>query len=91
MYTYSRNTYFFHDGKDQRWAEVNKHDIHEYRARMVEYLRDIERDGAKLVWEEGMDSHVPVDMRRGLIMTGGDGVSGLGYLAMGAQLTRRKL
>lgn len=76
MFTYSRNTYFFHnEEKGGQWESVGPTEIRKYRSKMVDYLRDVERSGGKLVWEKGMDDHVPVDKRRGLILTGGQGVS----------------
>lgn len=76
FYTYSRNTYFFHtEDKVKLWEGISKSDIRRYRSKMVEYLRNVEREGQKLVWEKGMDDHVPLDKRRGLIFTGGKGVS----------------
>lgn len=77
MYTYARNTYFFHDGdKPQQWEKIGPTEIRRYRQKMVEYLRSVEREGGKLVWEKGMDDVVPKESRRGLIYTGGEGVSG---------------
>ena len=76
MYTYARNTYFFHDGdKPQQWEKIGPTEIRRYRQKMVEYLRSVEREGGKLVWEKGMDDAVPKESRRGLIYTGGEGVS----------------
>jgi alpha 1,2-mannosyltransferase len=73
FYTYSRNTYFFHgEDKQQFWEATGPDQIREYRSKMVEYLRNVERKGGKLVWEKGMDGGKP---KRGLIMTGGQGVS----------------
>lgn len=73
--TYNRDWYFFHNGKVEQWTALTGGDVMRYRNKMVEYLRTVEREGGKLVWEDGMDSHVPVDQRRGLIFTAGDGVS----------------
>lgn len=76
MFTYSRNTYFFHNGDiTNHWESIGPTEIRKYRSKMVEYLRDVEREGGKLVWEKGMDDHVPENLRRGLILTGGQGVS----------------
>ncbi|KAK1927346.1 mannosyltransferase putative-domain-containing protein [Papiliotrema laurentii] len=74
MFTYSRNTYFFHNGDvTDHWAAIGPTEIRKYRSKMVEYLRNVERQGGKLVWEKGMDDHVPKHLRRGLILTGGQG------------------
>lgn len=77
FYTYNRNTYFFHvDGnKPEQWEALNSGDVARYRHTLVDYLRKVEKQGEKLVWEDGMDSHVPKNERRGLIFTAGDGVS----------------
>lgn len=75
FYTFNRNTYFFHDGKPEQWEQITPTDVKRYRTKLVDYLKGVEREGGKLVWEEGMDAAVPVDQRRGLIYTAGDGVS----------------
>lgn len=93
FYTYSRNTYFFHtEDKVRLWEGISKSDIRRYRSKMVEYLRNVEREGQKLVWEKGMDDHVPLDRRRGLIFTGGKGVSparATGHLGISADYRKR--
>lgn len=76
MFTYSRNTYFFHtDDKIQLWGSIGPTDVRRYRSKMVEYLRKVERSGKKLVWEKSMEDGVPKELRRGLIMSGGEKVS----------------
>lgn len=79
FYTFNRNTYFFHDGKPEQWEQITPTDVKRYRNKIVEYMRDIEREGGKLVWEDGMDADVPVSDRRGVIYTVGDGVSSLSF------------
>lgn len=74
FYTYSRNTYFFHDGKPEQWEKISPTDIRRYRSKMVDYLRGVEREGGKLVWDESMQKDTPKDMRRGIILTGNEGV-----------------
>ena len=74
FYTYSRNTYFFHDGKPEQWEKISPTDIRRYRSKMVDYLRGVEREGGKLVWDESMQKNTPKDMRRGIILTGNEGV-----------------
>lgn len=75
FYTYSRNTYFFHDGKPEQWEQITPTDIRRYRSKMVDYLRGVEREGGKLIWDESMQKDTPNDMRRGIILTGNEGVS----------------
>ena len=75
FYTYSRNTYFFHDGKPEQWERIGSTDVRRYRSKMVDYLRGVERAGGKLVWEPSMEAHVSLQDRRGLIFTGDEGVS----------------
>lgn len=75
MYTYSRNTYFFHEGKDNEWSKVTKDDVRRYRQKMVDYFRALEREGTALVWDKSMEAKTPANQRRGIIYTGGEGVS----------------
>ena len=75
MYTYNRNAYFFHDDKPGQWERIGRMEIRRYRSKMVDYLRGVEREGGRLVWEPDMERDVPKDQRRGLIYTGGEGVS----------------
>ena len=75
FYTYSRNTYFFHDGKPEQWERIGPIEIRRYRSKMVDYLRGVEREGGKLVWDQSMEVDVPVEDRRGIILTGNEGVS----------------
>jgi alpha 1,2-mannosyltransferase len=42
---------------------------------MVDYLRGVEREGGKLVWDKSMEKDTPKDMRRGIVLTGNEGVS----------------
>ncbi|WVR09404.1 hypothetical protein IAU60_006471 [Kwoniella sp. DSM 27419] len=72
FYTYSRNTYFFHDGKPEQWEQIGPTDIRRYRSKMVDYLRGVERDGGKLVWDKSLEQHTPVEDRKGIIFTGGE-------------------
>lgn len=74
FYTYSRNTYFFHDGKPEQWEQISPTDIRRYRSKMVDHLRSVEREGGKLVWDPSMEKDTPKDMRRGIILTGNEGV-----------------
>ncbi|WVQ95170.1 hypothetical protein IAU59_002264 [Kwoniella sp. CBS 9459] len=73
FYTYSRNTYFFHDGKPEQWEKIGPSEIRRYRSKIVDYLRSVEREGGKLVWDASMEGNVPVENRRGIIFTGGEG------------------
>lgn len=73
FYTYGRNTYFFHNGKPEQWQNLGRDDVRMYRSRMVDALRDLEREGRQLVWEPEMLG--PEGAKRGLIFTGGGGVS----------------
>lgn len=75
MFTFARNTYFFHDGKDEEWKKVSKDDVRRYRQKMVDYFRSLDREGKKIIWDKSMEASTPVDQRRGLIYTGGEGVS----------------
>jgi len=75
FYTYARNTYFFHDGKPEQWEKIGPTDVRRYRSKMVDYLRRVEREGGKLVWEPSMEAHVSTKDRRGIILTGDVGVS----------------
>lgn len=75
FYTYARNTYFFHEGKDERWHKVSRDDIRRYRQKIVDYFRALDREAIPIVWDKSMEADVPVDQRRGLIYTGGEGVS----------------
>lgn len=74
FYTFSRNTYFFHDGKPEQWEKLGRDEVRKYRSKMVDSLRDIEREGTPLVWEPEMLGEGGV-VKRGLIFTGGGGVS----------------
>jgi alpha 1,2-mannosyltransferase len=74
FYTYSRNTYFFHDGKPEQWEKITKDDVKKYRAKMVEYLRNVEREGGKLVWDKSMEEGIPKEERKGIILTSNEGV-----------------
>jgi alpha 1,2-mannosyltransferase len=76
FYTYNRNVYFFHDGKPEQWERVSPTDIRRYRSKMVDYLRGVEREGGKLVWDPSMEAGVPKDQRKGIIYAAGEGVSG---------------
>jgi hypothetical protein len=73
FYTYTRNTYFFHhQGNEEKWRALDKAEIRKYRNKIVEYLRGVESSGGHVVWEESMERDVPINMRKGIIMTGGD-------------------
>ncbi|ORY29660.1 mannosyltransferase putative-domain-containing protein [Naematelia encephala] len=73
FYTFSRNTYFFHDGKPEQWERVGPSDIRRYRSKIVDYLRGVEREGGRLVWDPSMEADVPRELRRGIIFTGAEG------------------
>ncbi|WVW85356.1 hypothetical protein I302_107394 [Kwoniella bestiolae CBS 10118] len=73
FYTFSRNTYFFHDGKPEQWEKVDPTEIRRYRSKMVDYLRTVEREGGQLVWDKSMEKDVLPEDRRGIILTGGEG------------------
>lgn len=75
FYTYSRNTYFFHDGLDERWHKVTKDEVRRYRQKIVDFFRTLDRENKPIVWDKSMEENTPVDQRRGLIYTGGEGVS----------------
>ncbi|WWC63550.1 uncharacterized protein I303_106154 [Kwoniella dejecticola CBS 10117] len=75
FYTFSRNTYFFHDGKPEQWEKVSPTEIRRYRSKMIDYLRTVEREGGKLVWDDSMERDIPLEDRRGIILTGGEGKS----------------
>ena len=77
FYTFSRNTYFFHDGKPEQWEQIGPAEIRRYRSKMVDYLRGVEREGGKLVWDKSLEKDTPKEMRRGIILTGNEGVSQL--------------
>ncbi|ODO11043.1 hypothetical protein I350_01645 [Cryptococcus amylolentus CBS 6273] len=72
FYTYSRNTYFFHDGKPEQWEQIGPNDIVRYRAKIVDYFREVEREGGRLIWDQSMEAEAKED-RRGIIFTGGEG------------------
>jgi alpha 1,2-mannosyltransferase len=74
FYTYNRNVYFFHEGKQEQWERITPSDIRRYRSKIVDYLRGVERDGGKLVWDKSMEEGVPKEMRRGIIYAAGEGV-----------------
>jgi alpha 1,2-mannosyltransferase len=67
--------YFFHEGKQEQWERITPSDIRRYRSKIVDYLRGVERDGGKLVWDKSMEDGVPKEMRRGIIYAAGEGVS----------------
>ncbi|WWC90587.1 uncharacterized protein L201_005523 [Kwoniella dendrophila CBS 6074] len=73
FYTFSRNTYFFHDDKPEKWEKITPNEIRRYRSKIVDYLRSVEREGGKLVWDKSMESNVPEADRKGIILTGGEG------------------
>lgn len=70
FHTFARNTYFFHEGKDDRWRAVTKDDVRRYRQKMVDYFRQLDRDGQKIVWDKSMEAGVSRSERRGIIYTG---------------------
>ena len=72
MYTYSRMTYFFNQGKEEEWKSIGHADIRKYRNKMIAYLKDVEEAGGSLVWTPGDVG----GSGRGIVMTGGEGVSG---------------
>ncbi|GMK55928.1 hypothetical protein CspeluHIS016_0209840 [Cutaneotrichosporon spelunceum] len=74
MFTFARNTYFFHEGKDQGWHSISKADVTRYRQKMVDYFRDLDRRNVPLVWDRSMAKGTPGSKRRGIIYTG----SGMG-------------
>lgn len=69
LQTYSRNTHEFHVGKTDIWEQVGPSEIRQYRSKLVNYLRRVERAGHPLVWEEPTESTVSAGMRRGIIFT----------------------
>ncbi|KAK6910896.1 hypothetical protein I203_104931 [Kwoniella mangroviensis CBS 8507] len=73
FYTFSRNTYFFHDGKPEQWEKIDPTEIRRYRSKIVDYLRTVEREGGQLVWDKQMEKDVLPEDRKGIILTGGEG------------------
>nr|XP_031863937.1 uncharacterized protein CI109_000581 [Kwoniella shandongensis]KAA5531009.1 hypothetical protein CI109_000581 [Kwoniella shandongensis] len=90
MFTFNRNEYFAHNGKEDQWRNVGTTDIRRYRSKMVDYLRGVEREGGKLVWDKSMEAHVPVSERRGIIFTGGEGKT-LARMKISLQMLRHVL
>ncbi|KAJ9126143.1 hypothetical protein QFC24_002416 [Naganishia onofrii] len=73
FYTYSRNTYFYHDGKDSEWQAIGREDIRRYRNSMVSHLKDVEASGDHLVWTQDYLKDHGGSVKRGIILTGGEG------------------
>lgn len=74
-YTYSRDTYFFHEADEgkriQRWKALDKHAVKLARDKIVNYFRELDRKKVPLIWDKSMERNTPVDQRRGIIYTGG--------------------
>lgn len=76
MYTYSRNTYFYHEGKGDQWSGIKRNDVRRYRNAIVSYLKEIEASGEHLVWSQSyIEDKSEGEVRRGIILTGGEGSS----------------
>lgn len=76
FYTFSRNTYFYHDGKDKEWEDVKRADVVRYRNAMVSHLKEVEASGDHLVWTpEYARERSGGEIKRGIILTGGEGSS----------------
>ncbi|KAL1407822.1 hypothetical protein Q8F55_007257 [Vanrija albida] len=90
LYTYARNTYFFHtqDDRIEKWKEVSKATIVRQRTKVLEYFRKLDRDGEKLVWTPALEKNTPVDQRRGVIYTGGDSAKNLARLKLSLHMLR---
>ncbi|KAI5450515.1 hypothetical protein NCC49_002972 [Naganishia albida] len=73
FYTYSRNTYFYHDGKDKDWENIKRDDIRRYRNAMISHLKDVEASGDHLVWTPDYLKERGGKVKRGIILTGGEG------------------
>ncbi|KAG7563015.1 hypothetical protein FFLO_01573 [Filobasidium floriforme] len=69
MYTYSRMTYFFHEGKEEQWKSIGRDDIRKYRNKMISHLKEVEESGEPLVWTPALGG----PYKRGIILTGGEG------------------
>jgi hypothetical protein len=63
--------YFFHEGKPDEWERINSGDVARYRNTLVAYLKELEDDGIDLVYTPSGSGAA----ERGIIVTGGDGVS----------------
>lgn len=76
FYTFSRNTYFYHDGKDSEWESIKRADVVRYRNAMVSHLKEVEASGDHLVWTpEYARERSGGEIKRGIILTGGEGSS----------------
>jgi hypothetical protein len=66
-----RMTYFFHEGKEEQWKSIGRDDIRKYRNKMISHLKEVEESGEPLVWTPALGG----PYKRGIILTGGEGVS----------------
>lgn len=73
----SRVAYFYHDGKDKDWENLKKDDIRRYRNAMVSHLKDVEASGDHLVWTPDYLKERGGTVKRGIILTGGEGVGSI--------------
>lgn len=74
-YTYSRDTYFFHEADEgariKRWKELDKNKVKAARQKIIQYFKDLDTRKVPLVWHKGMEASTPEHLRRGIIYTGG--------------------
>ena len=67
--------YFYHDGKESQWEAIKKDDVRRYRNAMISHLKDVEASGDHLVWTPDYLKDRGGSVKRGIILTGGEGVS----------------
>jgi hypothetical protein len=69
------SAYFYHGGKESQWEAIKKDDVRRYRNAMVSHLKDVEASGDHLVWTPDYLKDHGGSVKRGIILTGGEGVS----------------
>lgn len=74
-YTFSRDTYFFHEADEgariDRWKKLDKNAVKLARSKIVEYFKELDKKKVPLIWDRSMERDTPAHLRRGIIYTGG--------------------
>lgn len=74
-YTFSRDTYFFHEAdggaRIERWKKLDKNAVKLARSKIVEYFKALDKKKVPLIWNKSMEKDTPAHLRRGIIYTGG--------------------
>lgn len=74
-YTFSRDTYFFHEAdggaRIERWKKLDKNAVKLARSKIIEYFKELDKKKVPLIWDRSMEKDTPAHLRRGIIYTGG--------------------